>query len=307
MRVLVTGADGFLGQSLAARLAAELPGIKKLVLADRHVASLRVDGADYFTGDLGDVAFLDGLLEPGFDLVFHLASVPGGLAEQQQELGYRANLLVPFELARKVSMRNRDARFVFASSIAVYGDVGSSNVTDHTLARPLLSYGAHKLMTEVFLSDMTRRGALSAISLRFPGLVARPPAESGHGSAFMSLIFHKIAAGDSYACPVPATAACWWMSRRAAVNTLLHAAHLHQPSQTVIQPPVQHAMIADIAKAVERVTERRAQIDWGNDQNLTRIFGAMPGLNASAALALGFKADADLDALAEAALSGDLS
>ncbi|HBF28207.1 NAD-dependent epimerase/dehydratase family protein [Rhizobium sp.] len=307
MRILVTGADGFLGRSLAARLAAQWSGLEHLVLSDRQFATETIAGADYATGDLGDAAFLDHLLQPGFDLVFHLASVPGGLAEQQQELGYRANLLAPLEFARKVSAGNRHARFVFASSIAVYGDVGSGVVTDRTGTRPLLTYGAHKLMTEMFLSDMTRRGELSAVNLRFPGLVARPPSESGHGSAFMSLIFHKIAAGEAYACPVPATATCWWMSRSAAVDVLLHAARLEQSSLATIQPPVLHATVSDVSRAVEHLTGKTAQIDWGDDQNLTRIFGAMPGLDAASALELGFKADANLDALAIAPLSGGLS
>jgi nucleoside-diphosphate-sugar epimerase len=307
MRVLVTGANGFLGRGLAQDLARNMSGLSRLVLTDIAFSGSRAAGVEAIEGNLGDLDFLEALLQPGFDLVFHLASVPGGLAEQAPDLGFRANLVASLELARRVSAFRSGARFVFASSIAVYGELTGQTVTEHTSLSPLLSYGAHKLMTEIFLTDMTRRGELSAIGLRFPGIVARPSAQSGHGSAFMSLIFHKIAAGEPYQCPVPSTASCWWMSRNAAVSALLHAASLDAADRTMVQPPVLQATIGDVAEAIERVTGRRASIDWGSDAHLTRLFGAMPSLDAAPALQLGFRADADMDALARAALSGDFS
>ncbi|MBW8300743.1 MAG: NAD-dependent epimerase/dehydratase family protein [Hydrogenophaga sp.] len=305
MRILVTGADGFLGRGLAAALCEAYPDAQRIVLTDRAFAGPAPSGSETIAGDLGDQDFLMDLLEPGFDLVFHLASVPGGLAEREQDLGHHVNLLAPVALARAVAANRPGARFVFASSIAVYGELDERPVTAETRPAPLITYGAHKLMTEILLSDMTRCGALSAISLRFPGIVARPLGESGHGSAFMSQMFHRIAAGEPYDCPIPSASTCWWMSRKAAVSTLLHAAHLADPVQTVVQPPVLHADLNEVCDAIRRVTGKRARIRWGDDDNLRRIFGAMPPLDATPALALGFRADADLDTLAEAALSGD--
>lgn len=304
MRVLVTGAGGFLGRGPARELAGKCMGLSRLVLTDIELPE-RLAGAEALQGDLGDPFFVETLLDPGFDLVFHLASVPGALAERDPDLGYRANLMASLELARHTALRRPGARFVFASSIAVYGALTAETVTAETPLRPLLSYGAHKLMVEFFLSDMSRRGDLSAISLRFPGLVARPPTQSGHGSAFMSQVFYKAAAGETYSCSVPAAASCWWMSRAAVVSTLLHAAALGSTPTTVVQPPVLHNTVGDVVAAVERMTGKRASIEWGNDAELTRLFGAMPPLDASVSLGLGFRADADLDDLARAALTGD--
>lgn len=305
MRVLVTGAGGFLGRGLAVRLADWLPQQARLVLTDRSVTGLQVAGADCVAGDLADPAFRADLLEPGFDLVFHLASLPGSLAEREQDAALQVNLLAPVSLATELAARSPGARFVFASSIAVYGALTEALVTAETPTVPLITYGAHKLMMELLLSDMTRRGALSAISLRFPGIVARPQTESGHGSAFMSQIFHHIAAGQRFACPVAAESTCWWMSRAAAVDVLLRAAALENVSATVVQPPVLHASLHDVAAATARVTGRAALVDWGSDDNLRKLFGSMPPLDATPALLLGFRADADLEALARAALSGD--
>lgn len=305
MRILVTGAEGFLGRGLVARLPHAYPDATAIVLTDRIFSTVASPGMQQRSGDLSAAAFLDELLEPGFDLIFHLASVPGALAEKEQELGFAANLLAPLALAREAAARKPGCRFVFASSIAVYGALGGRTVTEETPLSPDMTYGAHKRMTEILLSDLRRRGELSAISLRFPGIVARPASESGHGSAFMSQIFHRVAAGEAYDCPVPAESTCWWMSRSAAVTALLHAARTGTESKSVVQPPVLSATVAAVAEAVSRVTGQPFLIRWGHDERLRQIFGAMPPLDATPALSLGFYADADLDALAVAALSGD--
>jgi D-erythronate 2-dehydrogenase len=302
MRVLVTGANGFVGAGLAAHLPALMPEISALTLTDLALTEVP-PGAVAKAGDMTDPAFLAALLEPGFDLVFHLASLPGAQAERAPDRGRRINLTLPLDLADAVARRNPGARFVFASSIAVYGEM-RGRVDARTLPQPALSYGAHKLMTEVLLSDMTRRGVLSACSLRLPGLVARPATESGHGSAFMSQIFHKIAGNTPYACPVPATAQCWWMSRKACLDLLVQAARLAPGTPSVMQPPVLVATTGAVAQAVGAVTGQVPQIRWGEDATLTRLFGALPELDAVEAAALGFRADPDLIALTRNALEG---
>ncbi|MDQ1199084.1 NAD-dependent epimerase/dehydratase family protein [Agrobacterium sp. SORGH_AS 787] len=310
MRVLVTGADGFLGSGLARRLVGRVPQLSRLTLTDRHFDGPDhggLAGADLVPGDLTDGSFLGTLLEPGFDVIFHLASLPGAQAESESERGRDINLTLPMDLAWRTAARQPGARFIFASSIAVYGAVDALAISEATPTAPAISYGAHKLMTEIFLSDLARRRELSVFSLRFPGLVARPPAESGHGSAFMSLMFHKLGAGEDFASPVPASARCWWMSMAAAVETLLHAATLSSDAPTVLLPPAICATMAEMAQAIATVTGRDPSIQWGYDARLTGIFGSMPKIDASLARRLGFAGDADLTSLARKALSGGSS
>src|SRR4029077_280398 len=109
---------------------------------------------------------------------------------------------------------------VFASSVAVYGAPLPPVVDDATLPKPTLSYGAHKLIGEVLVADFSRRGWIDGISLRLPGIVARPPQPSGLLSAFMSDIFWKLAAGEPFTCPVSPQAVAWWMSVRCCVDNL---------------------------------------------------------------------------------------
>ena len=305
MKVLLTGADGFLGRALAQALAGTA-GIGTLILVDRAFHGQPPAGAECRDGDLANPAFLDVLFADPPDAVIHLASVTGSLAEKEPELGWQANVLAPFGLVRRAAGRRRadgtPLRFIFASSIAVYGDLGVAPVTPDTPARPRMSYGAHKLMTEILVSDLTRRGELSGVSLRLPGLVARPLTESGHGSAFMSRVIHMAARGEPYDCPVPEDAAAWWMSREACVAAFLHAlATAGGPS--VVQLPALHLTAGVVAAAAAGLHGHRPRITWGDDPGLTRLFGRFPPLDQRAAEAAGYQADRDAEALARAALT----
>ncbi|MFA5549446.1 MAG: NAD-dependent epimerase/dehydratase family protein, partial [Porticoccaceae bacterium] len=225
-RVLVTGAAGFVGGALAARLARDPlaldapPGALLLADAHRPAPALEptpaLDGARWLTGDLADPAYVDALAAEAPDVVFHLASVPGGAAERDPALGSAVNLHGTLRLLEQLARRAAPGRppvVVFTSTVAVYGaPLPAQGVDAATPARPLTSYGAHKLMTEVLLADLSRRGALDGRSLRLPGIVARPPQAGGHVSAFMSDLIHRLAAGQAYTCPVSADATCWWMS-----------------------------------------------------------------------------------------------
>lgn len=308
MKLLVTGADGFVGRGLVARLAADGHG-KNLILADRALVSEPPEGARTYVGDLGDRDFIEEILGAGPDAVVHLASVPGSMAEREADLGWQANLEAPLALARAASrLRARGGgplRFVFASSIAVYGEFGEVTVDAATLLFPVTSYGSHKWMMEILLSDLARRGDLSAVSLRLPGLVARPLTESGHGSAFMSRVIRYAATGEAYECPVPASATCWWMSRPACVGALIHALGSHG-GPSVVQLPALHASVGKIAEAAGRHGGCDPRIHWGTDENLTRLFGTMPPLDAREAIAAGYRGDDNLDELVRAALAPEI-
>jgi nucleoside-diphosphate-sugar epimerase len=78
----------------------------------------------------------------------------------------------------------------------VFGPL-TATVTDDTLPRPAMTYGAQKLAAEVLVDDFSRRGWVDGRSLRLPGVLARPPARTGQLSAFLSDIIRELAAGRS--------------------------------------------------------------------------------------------------------------
>lgn len=313
MRVLITGANGFVGRQLVLRLlekgAVAGRRISHLLLLDAQLEGFAHDSRlRLHKGNITDAALIRRVLADGIDLVFHLVSVPGGAAEQDYALGYQVNLLASLELFDQLRHQSRPPVLVYASSVAVYGAALPARMDESAPTCPQLSYGAHKLMVETALCDLARRGEVDGRALRLPGIVARPPQANGLRSAFMSDLLHAYAAGHSYACPVAPEATAWWMSALCCVNNLIHAAELPAPhgnSERVWQLPVLRLSIAEVLDALaNRFGEAgRAAISFEPDAQLQSLFGTMPLLKAPRARAAGFCHDGNANALVRNALN----
>ncbi|WP_455924617.1 NAD-dependent epimerase/dehydratase family protein [Pseudomonas putida] len=311
MHILITGANGFVGATLVQRLLSDraaLPGWTQLTLLDLTFDTpIHDPRVRSLAGSIDDTRLLADALETPVDVAFHLASVPGGLAERDYALGRRVNLDATLALLEGLKAQAKPARVVFASTIAVYGAPLLQTVDDHTPLRPQLSYATQKLMGELLIDDFSRRGWIEGISLRLPGIVARPPAPSGLLSAFMSQVFWKLKAGEPFVCPVSPGAQAWWMSAARCVDNLLHAAQVPAEAllaRRVFALPVLHLSMAQLIDGLcKRLGEdRRALVSYAPDEGLEANFGRYPALRAEAAQALGLRHDGDLEGLIERTL-----
>ena len=311
MHILITGACGFVGRALMQRLLDDpcaLPQPLTLLTGIDH--SVDTAPKDWLTdhrvqllaGDFADPVLLLQALRHPPDWVFHLASVPGSLAEKEQALGLQVNLLSCITLFLAVAAsaldNGRAARVVFTSSVAVYGNLpADSRVNESCAVRPMLTYGAHKLMLETLLTDMSRRGVLDGISLRLPGIVARPATPTGHGSAFMSALIRRLGNGLDYECPVSREAQAWWMSLPCCIDNLLHAAALpaaQMPESRTVQLPVITATVGALIQAIAAVTGLTPNVSHVPDAGIERLFGRQPPLDTPLARQLGFTDDGDM-------------
>ena len=304
--VVVTGSEGFVGRQLVQRLLADGLGgqrVGRLTLLDIGFAAPPSDPrVRALAGSIADPALRAQAYRDPVDAVFHLASIPGGAAEKDYELGRRINLDATLGLLEDLRGQASCPRFVFASTIAVYGEHLPPRIDEATLPNPGLSYGAHKLAGEYLVADATRKGWVQGCSLRLPGVVARPGDGAGMMSAFMSQLFWKLAAGETITVPVSADGVAWWISVGACVDNLLHAATVDparlNPRRSY-QMPVLRFTVGELvdALAARHGADRKALVRYAPDAVIERLFAAYPPLATPEAERLGLRHDGDIETL----------
>ena len=303
MKVLVTGANGFVGRHL----------VGKLLVKGHEVAACDTsgdtipDGARAITGDLGDAAVRTEALSGGCDAVVHLATVPGGAAEADPAASRRINLDAMLDLIEEAGRVRPGVRFVYASSIAVFGDpLPPGGVDDATPLSPRMIYGGHKAMMETAVAMFSNRGVIDGVSLRLPGILARPRGPSGMKSAFMSDLFHALAAGEAFTCPVSAQATIWAQSVDRCADNLMHALTCDTtrlPATRAVTLPALRIAMGDLAAEIARQCGVDAGlVSHAPDAALEAAFGAHPPLATPAAERAGFAGDASLGNLVMSAL-----
>ncbi len=313
MRVLVTGAGGFIGQALVAQLLAE--GLAGRPLTQLTGLDLRLPAcADPrwcgVAGNIADPAVLTEALRESPEVVFHLASLPGGAAEAQPLLGRQINLDATVALFEALHRPEAPPRVIYASSVAVYGERLPERVDDHTPTAPGLSYGAHKLMGEILLADAVRRGGLQGCSLRLPGVVARPGEGAGLMSAFMSQLFWRLRDGEAIELPVRTEGSAWWISvQRCARNLRVAAEAQLGPNdplgarRVALMPALWLSMQAVVDALARRFgPERAALVSSRPQEKVDRLFAQYPALATPLAEALGLRHDGSADGLVRAVL-----
>ena len=313
MRILITGGAGFIGARLAREILkrGQLNGqsVSELVIADLFPAPADLLADPRVKGHAGPMLEQGDLFKSGFDGVFHLASAVSGECELDFDLGLRSNVDSSRLLLDSIRASGKASRFVFASSVAVFGpDVGNpmpERVTDTTLPTPQTSYGTHKLMIEYMVADYTRKGFIDGRAARLMTVTVRPGKPNGAASSFFSGIIREPLAGTDTTCPVDPDVSHPVSSPGNTIHgliTVFEASREALGGRMALNLPGLNVKVSDMLTALEKVAGPtvRARVKFERDERVAGIVANWAkGSTFDRANALGLKADASFEAIIE--------
>jgi nucleoside-diphosphate-sugar epimerase len=238
-------------------------------------------------------------------VIFHLAAIVSGDAEANFEKGYKINFngsWALFEAIRQESEKSSyKPRFVFASSLAVFGPPFPDSIPDSFATTPTSSYGTQKAMTELLLADYSRKGYLDGVGVRLPTICIRPGKPNKAASSFFSGILREPLAGQEAPLPVGDDVRHWFASPRAAVGFFITAATIDTsslgPRRSMTMPGVS-ATVGEEIEALRKAAGEKAValIKRVEDPFVAKIVLGWAGrYDAQLASSMGFKAEKNFD------------
>ncbi|WP_316195040.1 MULTISPECIES: SDR family oxidoreductase [unclassified Bradyrhizobium] len=171
MRILITGAMGYVGPVLARHLrrrfpTAELIGFDSGFFAHNLTAAQRLPETLFDRIHIGDIRDFPAELLDGVDTVVHLAAISNDpMGKEFEHVTEQINERASIRLARLAEHRGV-ARFVFASSCSIYGAAEGRPRRESDELNPLTAYARSKVAMEDTLRA-SNEGMMTTTCLRF--------------------------------------------------------------------------------------------------------------------------------------------
>lgn len=319
-KILIIGGGGMIGQKLAVQLARDGWGAKPadVTLYDVGFAANGAPANKRIIGNLTEDGAAARLVADRPDIVFQLAAIVSGEAEQEFDKGWQVNMFAGWSLLEALRAQHVASggsyrpRVVFSSSIAVFGSPFPKAIGDEFLTAPLTSYGVQKAICELMLGDFSRKGFVDGVSLRLPTISVRPGKANKAASSFFSSIIREPLNGKQVILPVPDTVRHAHASPKSAIGFMLHAAGLDtellQARRSLNMPGVS-CTVAEQIEALREIAgaDVVALIKPQNDPDVAKIVSGWPRrFDPTRATALGFTAENDFRQIIQTYIDEDL-
>ena len=321
MKILIMGGAGMIGQKLL-----------NLILNKGELRSQKISEITLFdivdaphptntsisiitkTGDISDPSVSNDLVSSEPDVIFHLAAIVSGQAEQEFDLGWNINAKGSWGLFEAIRHKGKNycPRVVFTSSIAVFGAPFPDQIPDNFFTTPLTSYGAQKAISELLLADYSRKGMIDGISIRLPTICVRPGKPNLAASGFFSGIIREPLNGKEAILPVSTDVRHWHATPRSAAGFLVHAAEIDTAklnNRITLNMPGLSVTVQEQIEALERVagSDVVKLIKHQSDPVIEKIVsGWARNFETKRSIDLGFKAESNFDEIIKIYIEDDL-
>ena len=321
MKILIMGGAGMIGQKLLNLILKKEEinneKISEITLFDIIDAPYPQDAMISIkssSGDISDEKVSKNLISSRPDIIFHLAAIVSGQAEQEFDLGWNINAKGSWGLFEAIRQQGENycPRLIFTSSIAVFGAPFPEKIPDDFFTTPLTSYGAQKAISELLLADYSRKNMVDGVSIRLPTICVRPGKPNLAASGFFSGIIREPLNGQEAILPVNTDVRHWHATPRAAAGFLIHAAEidssklndritLNMPGLSVtVQEQIdalQSVAGSDVVKLIKHQPDPTIQkivSGWARDFDTRR------------SIELGFKAETSFEEIIKTYIEDDL-
>lgn len=185
MKILITGATGFIGSNI----------LKALVKEGHEITVVSATGTENSLPKVHKVCYLglEGLnwVEAyGKDVVIHQAANNDTLSTDEGEM-YRANVFGPIKLFHS-ALDGGCKKFIYASSTAVYGAEPAPYREDETHIKPLNVYGESKASFDTSAMRFAKDHDVSVIGLRYCNIYGPGEAHKGHRASMIYQLIQQL-------------------------------------------------------------------------------------------------------------------
>jgi len=196
MRVLITGATGFVGGHLAETMVHEGCQVRAIVRRSSDTSLLKTLDIEIVYGDITDGAAVENAVR-GCERVYHLAAKTSRVRSSRK--GYYAVNIEGTEKVACAALKADVDRFVYCSSAGIYGAIHHPPVDEQTKPNPNSHYRQSKLLGEEVVLDYHKREGLPVVVARVTGVFGpRSLAWLGLFQAVATRRFRIIGTGDNH-------------------------------------------------------------------------------------------------------------
>ena len=221
-KVLITGACGYLGARLCKHLAKEGYRVTAFDSYDPSAHTQWMSLMDeVVVGDIRDESTISDLADRNFDVVVHLISLDHHKSDSSPNFVSSINVMPTWNLLDKLT-KNGLKKFIYLSTIHIYGNLPKKIITEDRIPAPINAYGLTHLLSENICNYYNNKTNTECINVRL---------------------------SNSYGSPVFKENNCWWLVINDLCKTAIEKNEIRLQSDGSPQRDFIHG--DDVAGAIE--------------------------------------------------------